>query len=370
MAAMSQYGDIGPGGGRVTKRPSLGARILNAVAITLIVVTIVWLGFVAWVAYGAAVRAAAQLQIRPHIVPVEAAAPVAAPTIGFTFDGASYAITPHVAGSVYAGAAESTRALVRTSDQTDAQWADAYFAHFTSDPAQLPAIDDVVAQLRAIRATANLDSDGYLELIAKYVQSIPYDDAQAASGTLRQRFPVETLVDGKGLCGDKSVLLATLLAREGYAVALLEFPPEQHMAVGVRGPGTSYDSTGWLFLETTAPTYVTDVPTSYSDGMRLTSRPKVHVVGSGTRTYGAAADIARIVHVRDRADAAATALYDSAKSQQLTFEQAAKINRELDSARTASISLRSNVIDERHRPIGVFMDRPQALRWIARYAWW
>jgi hypothetical protein len=259
---------------------------------------------------------------------------------------------------------------VRTAEQTDRQWSDLYFASFTDDPAQKPAIDDVAAQLRAIKRSAALGNDAYLELIAKFVQSIPYDDRQVATGVLRQRFPVETLVEGTGLCGDKSVLLAVLLAHEGYSAALLEFPPESHMAVGVKGAGKTYASSGWLFLETTAPTYVTDVPETYAGGMRLTSNPRVHRVGSGTRTYGSAAEIARIVRVRNGAEPAAASLYASAKSRALTPLQAQDINRKLDHAHTASISLRSNVIDEANRPVGDFMDREQASRWIARNAWW
>jgi hypothetical protein len=226
----------------------------------------------------------------PHIVP-EAGKAVRAKAIKFTFNGTKYTVTPHVASPVYHGAKKSTRLLVQMPSQEDDEWTRTYYRAFASDPAQTPAIDDVCRQLQAIRSKADLDSDQYLELIGKYVQSIPYDWELFKSGEGRQRFPVETLVDGKGLCGDKSVLLAVLLAHEGYSAALLDFGPEKHMAAAISGPGETYASSGMLFWETTAPCYVTDVPATYAGGMTLTSEPTVIRIGSGTGRYTAADQI-------------------------------------------------------------------------------
>ena len=368
MTPHPPYPSGAPGGASKPRRR--GAPVLEVVGGTVVIVALAWILALGWLARGNAMRYADDLAVRPHIVPVASAASVHVPAIRFTFNGIGYTVTPQISGPVYEGAAESTRSLVRTPDQSDRQWSDLYFACFLDDPAQSPAIEDLIGQLRAIRDKAKLGNDAYLELIAKCVQSVPYDDAQASSGVLRTRFPVETLVEGTGMCGDKSLVLAKLLSHEGYAVALLEFPSERHMVVGVKGPGATYDDSGWLFLETTAPTYVTDVPEGYSGGLKLTSKPLVHVVGSGTRTYGSADDIAKIVRVRDGADPAAKALYQNAKSRVLTPPEAEEINRKLDIAHTASISLRSNVHDEANQPVGVFMDRPQALRWIATNAWW
>jgi len=305
----------------------------------------------------------------PHIVPVAGKA-VTAKTITFSFDGVKYSITPHVASDVYHGAKNSTRLLVQIPGQSDADWTRTYYRAFADDPANKPAINDVCRQLEAIRSRAGLDSDQYLELMAKYVQSIPYDWKMFESGTGKQRFPVETLVDGKGLCGDKSVLLADLLSHEGYSATLLDFEPEKHMAVGVTGSGATYGSTGLLFLETTAPCYVTDVPSSYAGGMKLTSEPVLVSIGSGTKGYGAADQIARIVHARDAAQASAEALYQKAKRENLTQSQARAINDKLNIAYEASTSLRSNVIDESGKSVGTFMDRTKAVRWIDRNAWW
>ena len=308
-------------------------------------------------------------QIRPHIV-LTPGKSVTAPTTRFSFDGVRYEIKPHVDSAVYHGAKASTRLLAQPEGESDEAWSQTYYRSFAEDPAQQATVDDLASQLQRIRDRAGLDSDQYLELIAKYVQSIPYDNVSYESGKGHQRFPVETLVDGTGMCGDKSVLLGVLLAHEGYAVALLDFKPEKHMAVGVRGPGAAFGDTGWLFLETTGPCYVTDVPDTYLGGVKLTSEPTIITIGTGTKQYGAAADVARIVRARDGAESAASALYARARGEQLTRSQASVVNRKLDTAYRATVSLRSNAVDSKGRPIGTFLDRMKAKEWVDRNAWW
>jgi hypothetical protein len=305
----------------------------------------------------------------PHIVPT-AGPHVSAKTMSFLFDGVRYSVTPHVATDVYWGAKKSTRLLGQLPVQSDLDWTIEYYHSFTDDPAQKPAIDDLCAQLRAIRERAHLSSDQYLELMAKYVQTIPYDWSTLNDGNGKQRFPVETLVDGKGLCGDKSVLLADLLSHEGYSVALLDFEPEKHMAVGVSGPGKTYASSGYLFLETTAPCYVTDVPAVYTGGMVLSSDPVVVQIGTGAIEYTAADEIEKIITARDSAERAAQRLYDTSKKENLSNDEVVAVNRKLRQAYKAETSLRSNVVDKKGNSVGTFMDRVVALRWLDANAWW
>jgi hypothetical protein len=318
---------------------------------------------------GQATQQVKERSTRPHIVPTAGKA-VTAPTHRFVFDGVRYSITPHVASDVYWGAKKSTRLMVQLPGESNEDWTVAYYHAFAYDAAQNQAIDDVARQLQAIRAKAKLTPDQYLELIAKYVQSIPYDWAVYQSGTGKQRFPVEVLVDDKGLCGDKSVLLADLLSHEGYAVSLLDFGPEKHMAVGVKGPGHTYGGSGCLFLETTGPVYITDVPPEYSGGMKLHSEPIVVPIGSGTTEYMAADQIAKIISVRDSAAKAADRLYNKARRENLSDSQVAEVNRKLKIAYRAQTSLRSNVVDRNGNAVGSFMDRTVALRWIDVNVWW
>jgi hypothetical protein len=308
-------------------------------------------------------------RIHPYITPIQGK-PIMAKALRFTFDGVTYTIAPQVASSVYWGARGSTRLLTQYPGEADEVWASAYYHAFADDPAQKPAIDSVCAQFRAIKAGAHMSQDQYLELITKYVQSIPYDWAAFESDAGTQRFPVETLVECKGLCGDKSVLLADLLAHEGFATALLDFGPEKHMAVGVLGPGRAYPGSGYLFVETTSPCYVTDAPVEYAGGMRLKSAPHVIQIGSGTLQYSAASQIERIVTARETAQTAADRLYREAKSRSLSDSEVTAINKKLSLAFAAQTSLRSNVIDRNGDSVGTFMDRTTALSWITRNGWW
>jgi hypothetical protein len=307
--------------------------------------------------------------VRPHIVP-SSGNEATASAMRFTFNGLRCTITPHVSQAIYWGAKRSTRFLTQYPGESDDAWVRAYYHAFADDPAQKVALDDACTQLRIIKATGRLSQDQYLELIVKYIQSIPYDWKSFESTSAVQRFPVEVLVERTGMCGDKSVLLAALLAHEGYAVCLLDFAPERHMAVGVLGPGDTYKHSGYLFVETTSPSYVTDVPDEYANGMRLTSEPNVVQIGSGTLQYSAADQVKKIIAARDGAKPAADKLYAQSKSKALNDPQVTEINRKLRLAYTAQISLRANVVDRTGASVGKFMDRTFALSWITRNAWW
>jgi len=72
------------------------------------------------------------------------------------------------------------------------------------------------------------------------------------------KFPIESLVEGTADCKGKSVLIATLLKKEGFGVKLLLFP--QHMTAAIRvsnnSPGFSYykiDGAKYTIIESTEP---------------------------------------------------------------------------------------------------------------------
>lgn len=316
------------------------------------------------------VASAAQSQAEyPHITPTPGK-PVAVAVRHFTFDGFKCTVAAHADSAVYWGARSANRSASVLPGESAESWRAKYRRSIALDPKQSPLFDEVCGQLRAIRRKRHLDADQYLELIAKYVQSIPYDQASYERGAATVRFPVETIVDGKGLCEDKSLLLAALLSHEGYATALLCFGPENHMAVGVKGPGHTYGHSGYLFVETTGPSYVSDVPDSYIGGIRLTSEPVVVPIGSGKATYDGAAQVRRIVRARDTAQAAADKLVARVNSGRLSLADARSINRKLRLAESALTDLRSNVVDPNGRPVGHFLDRAQAFEWVRDNAWW
>jgi hypothetical protein len=163
-----------------------------------------------------------------------------------------------------------------------------------NDPAQEPLYTDLLTEFRKIRMDENLDDDEYLEMIAVYVQSLGYETLEETPA----KFPVETVVDQAGDCDDKSLLLAGLLSREDYAVALLSFGPEKHMAVGIESEDCPYGNTGYLFLETTNISYVGVVTGSLDNGRQIESEPVVIPIGNGTKTYTRCAETRYIDNMR------------------------------------------------------------------------
>jgi len=201
---------------------------------------------------------------------------------------------PHiiqVPESLYLGAAAAGKTATIPSGCGDA-WLSGYYKAMVQEPNHAGFYPILLAPFRKIRSDFSLDSDRYLELLVAYVKSLPYDTEKLASITIAPRFPVETVVDGKGICSDKSILLAGMLVTEGYAVALLHFSKENHLAVGIPAPsGFDFLNTGYAVIETTAVSYIGGDPCTESPTV---SRPKVIPIGNGTRTYSAIRDTAHI----------------------------------------------------------------------------
>ena len=193
--------------------------------------------------------------------------------------------------SLYEGAKESAKSAIVPAGIGDA-WLDGYYNAFVFDQALAHFYTTLLTPFRKIRKDLNLDTDRYLELLTAYVQSLPYDTEKLASITIAPRFPVETVVDGTGICSDKSILLAGMLATEGYAVALLHFTKENHLAVGIPAPkGFDYLNTGYAVVETTMISYIGGDPCTEA---KAVSRPKIIKIGNGTKTYSSIRDTARI----------------------------------------------------------------------------
>jgi hypothetical protein len=267
--------------------------------------------------------------------------------------------------ALYDGAAASDRVISAPPEETEADRNTAYYRFMVQDPEQAPLIASVAKELRAIAEREGMGKDRYAELVAKYVQTIPYDFSKLNTEDATTRFPVQTLVDGAGVCGDKSLLLAGLLAHEGYRVSLLTFERENHMAVGIKGPGEGYKDAGYLFVESTAPAYVSEIPRNFISGVTLTSDPLVIPIGTGSSEYGSAAKVAGILGVRESAEDARDQLYREASQQRLTAEQAKMVNKRLRTAYDAQLRLQWVEGDE-----DKFLDRVPATRWIEKNAWW
>jgi hypothetical protein len=220
--------------------------------------------------------------IPPHITPVKTDSAVPAPVYTFPFEQSQITISSPIDSSVYAGAKSSDKYTYTRGNVSDnLQLTDTYLA-MINDPHQEDFYTNLISALRTVREKQGLNDDEYLEFITVFVQSIKYETISENP----PKFPVETYVEQSGDCDDKSLLLAGILSREGYNVALLSFPNESHMAIGVVCTGADYKNTGYAFVETTELSFV-GVPTeTLEGGTQLVSTPIVIPVGNRTKTYG------------------------------------------------------------------------------------
>lgn len=195
----------------------------------------------------------------------------------FSFLNQTGTMTVTVDRAVYLGSKKAHRDLFLFGDQRRA--GTRYYGAMINDPTQEQIYTDLITEFRKIRTARNLTDDEYLELIASCIQAIPYKDG----GNLPPKYPAELLVDGMGDCDDKSILIAGLLAREGYTVVLFKFGPEGHMAMGVGSDAFLYKTTGYTFLEGMTPAFV-GAPTIHLN-IPLESDPLVIPVQNGTKVY-------------------------------------------------------------------------------------
>jgi hypothetical protein len=226
----------------------------------------------------------------PHIVVgTEQSAPIMA-TSTFLFEKSRITITVPVDGAVYQAAKSTDKSVSIYGNVSESEWVTDSYREMVNDPAQDQMYSDLITQFRKIRVDQGLSSDEYLELMAAYTQSLTYKTTPDNP----TKYPVETVVEGAGDCDDKSVLLAGLLSREGYRVALFAFAPESHMALGVGSTGPLYKDTGYAYLETTNLSYVGVPPDELAGGVILTSEPLVIPVGNGTTLYTSGAETSYI----------------------------------------------------------------------------
>jgi len=221
--------------------------------------------------------------VAPHIVPVEGAADPPRPSYSFPFEDMTVTLSMPVDGPVYAGAKAADKEVTIYGNVSESAWIAESYLSMINDPNQEPFYSDLQGQLRKVKGNAGLSDDEFVDLMAVFVQTIPYETTPENPA----KFPIETFAEKAGDCDDKSLLLAALLSREGYRTALLSFPEESHMAVGIVCNGAEYRNTGYAYIETTNVSYVGVPPDSLDGDIVLNSNPIVIPVGNGNRTYGA-----------------------------------------------------------------------------------
>ncbi len=182
-------------------------------------------------------------------------------------------------------------ARVRTADLFPLRDAvrERYFKHLVLAVSRSGTVRSLADELRIIRLRERLDTDEYLELITRAIQEIPY-------GVVSREFllPAEVLAGRSGVCSEKSVLLAALMAHEGYDTALLILDADGHVAVGVGSDEPGYLGSRFDFVETTAGMYVGQVKEAYRGVGPVPRAPQIVSISSGTR-YHASAEVDVII---------------------------------------------------------------------------
>ncbi len=222
--------------------------------------------------------------VYPSITPAADTAGDRTVSHSFRFEGTNRTVTLDVDESVYLGAKAATKSVVRFRGARADDWLESYYPAFIWEEHQDEFFSDLLSAMRSIRAAEQLDVDRYAELLTVFVQSLPYHTDPV---DLEPKFPIETFAETAGDCDDKALLLAGLLAREGYDVAIMLFDAEQHVALGLRVDSPGYRGTGYAFVETTAPGLIGMVPDALDGGIELLSAPHVFPVDGGTTRYGA-----------------------------------------------------------------------------------
>jgi hypothetical protein len=125
------------------------------------------------------------------------------------------------------------------------------------------------------------EDDDKARIAISIVQNIPYDFESVNSGA-SYKYPYEVLYSNKGVCSEKSTLLAYFLRELGYGIAMFRFEAENHDAVGIKCPlEYSYINSGYCFIETTEPAIITDTNGNYISFGKLISNPRIIELSSG-----------------------------------------------------------------------------------------
>ncbi|MCK9580005.1 MAG: hypothetical protein M0Q92_06085 [Methanoregula sp.] len=199
----------------------------------------------------------------------------------FPFEKGNVTISVPVNNSVYWGAKFTNKSVKTYGDVPLKVWTSKSFHAMIFDPAQDELYNDLLTQFRDIRTSQNLSDDEYAELLAAYAQSLTYkaiDDNPA-------KYPVETVYDKEGDCDDKSLLLAGLLSREGYKVALLLFENDKHVVVGIGSDDNLYLDSGYAYVDIMDYSFV-GIPVNKLRGAKKMYLDPIAVpIGSGTKLY-------------------------------------------------------------------------------------
>ncbi len=138
-------------------------------------------------------------------------------------------------------------------------------------------------------AIQNIDRDKteQMRIAISLVQKIPFESSNktfifGGNKLNYSRYPYEVLYENQGICAEKSELLVFLLKELGYNSAFFFNVFENHESVGIKCPITmDFKNTGYCFVETTAPSIITDNEVEYVGVGGLYSEPELIPASDG-----------------------------------------------------------------------------------------
>lgn len=182
---------------------------------------------------------------------------------------------------------EAAEHLFRFTGEQPSDWRNQYYAMFLGSKADHAVIREIESQLKSLQP--GVSGDELVELTVAFVQgAIEYDWEtyhHIDEGTIR--YPYETLFDGTGVCADKTILMAKLLAAQGYELAIFSYERANHMALGLKVPsGYGMYGTQYTFVESTGYAPIGRIPGNYVGGIQLENNPLVvKLEGGGGKVF-------------------------------------------------------------------------------------
>ena len=139
--------------------------------------------------------------------------------------------------------------------------------------------DLIYSIMEALRMTSDEYGLNEVQLAVDFIQSIHYDEFATVD-----KYPVETLLLGKGDCSDKSLLLGQILELMGYSCSLLLYSEVEHMALGLAvdevREGVDLVGANVVYVESTTPHPIGRFPEDESE-VNAYSNPISISVGLG-----------------------------------------------------------------------------------------
>lgn len=227
---------------------------------------------------------------------------------------------------------------------------------FVSETDEDSTISDLTRSIKSIGEKNNLNANQIVELVASFVQTIPYDYDEFNNREFvvpKIDYPYETLYKNKGICSDKSYLAYSLLRELGYGASFFQFPEDQHIAVGVECPQeySNYDS-GYCFLETTSlGNKIGSTPSIIKDSGVAASEIVLSDYGTDT-TEDESSPLGKIEVLNKTSGLVYTGIIDTVKTQKEIdnlIYTIRKMDRELNASRRD--------LDSRNGEIGKMVDK-------------